>query len=277
MGWRKRLDKNTVFGLVLGLVCVVGGILVGGVPWDQLEINAGLFQSKYDMFMDIPSIIIVFGCTTAGILLGYPLTHLIDATKSLRKVLFAEQLRFDVVVSDLMALSSRARREGLLSLEEAADESTDDFLSRGLQMMVDGHEPTTIESVMYDEIGKLEERHRLSIGVYEQIGTYAPAMGMVGTLIGLVIMLKGMGTDVNAIGPAMAVAILTTFYGAIIANLLAIPIANKLKVQSNEEVAYKELIVQGLLSILAGENPRFMVERLNAMLPPKWRYVQDVS
>jgi chemotaxis protein MotA len=102
-------------------------------------------------------------------------------------------------------------------------------------------------------------------------------MGMVGTLIGLVIMLKGMGTDVNAIGPAMAVAILTTFYGAIIANLLAIPIANKLKVQSNEEVAYKELIVQGLLSILAGENPRFMVERLNAMLPPKWRYVQDVS
>ena len=120
-------------------------------------------------------------------------------------------------------------------------------------------------------IGKIDERHRISINVFDAMGAYGPAMGMLGTLIGLVLMLGSL-EDPSAIGPKMAIALLTTFYGAILANLVGIPIANKLKLRSAEEVAQKELIAAGLLSILAGENPRFMVERLNATLPPSGRF-----
>jgi chemotaxis protein MotA len=128
-----------------------------------------------------------------------------------------------------------------------------------------------VEEVLYGELDKIEERHGQSIKFWDDLGVYGPAMGLIGTLIGLVQMLQQMD-DPTAIGPAMAVALLTTFYGSIIANMIGIPLANKLKMKSQQEIADKTLVAQGLLSILAGENPRFMVERLNATLAPDQRW-----
>ena len=167
----------------------------------------------------------------------------------------------------LQDLSAKARSEGLLSLEAAAEEASDPFLKRGLQLMADGQDQDTVESVMYGEMDKISERHKSNVDVWDGIGSYAPAMGMIGTLIGLVQMLQNM-SDPAAIGPAMAVALLTTFYGSLIANMIGIPVANKLKLRNKEEVAHMELIVTGMSSILAGENPRFLVERLNSTLAP---------
>ena len=138
-------------------------------------------------------------------------------------------------------------------------------------MVVDGHDPEAIEDVLYSELDKIEERHKVNIGLMEYLGSASPALGMIGTLIGLVQMLQNM-TDPSSIGPAMAVALLTTFYGSVIANVFALPIAEKLKRRSTMELAEKALIAQGLLSILSGESPRFLIDRLNVQLPPSERF-----
>ena len=216
------------------------------------------------------SVLIVIGGTTASLFTAFPGGKVKTAIFAAKAAFKSASYDAEAMVKLLSELSNRARREGLLSLEDAANEADDDFLKRGLLLMADGHEAATIESVLYEEIAKIEERHKASIGVFDALANYGPAFGMIGTLVGLVQMLQQMD-DPNAIGPAMAVALLTTFYGSLLANVVGTPIANKLKVRSAEEIAHKELIAGGLLSILAGENPRFMVERLNASLPPAQR------
>jgi chemotaxis protein MotA len=250
------MDLATILGLVAAFTLLVISILLGG---------------SLLSFIDIPSVVVVIGCTTAALFIGYPGGVVLNALKAAKTAFFAPSYDPGKTIELLADLSNRARREGLLSLEAAAEQADDDFLKRGLLMMADGHEASTIESVLFDEIGKIEERHRGSVGVFDAMGAYGPAMGMLGTLIGLVLMLGSL-EDPSTIGPKMAIALLTTFYGAILANLVGIPIANKLKVRSAQEIAHKELIAAGLLSILAGENPRFMVERLNATLAPSQRF-----
>jgi len=250
------MDFSTGGGFFVCFGLVLVGILLGGL---------GLGP-----FIDYPSIAIVCGGTAGALFIGFPAGEVTTALKA-GKIAFKPPVAdAPQTVVQLSELSQRARREGLLSLEEAAEGAEDDFLKRGLQMMVDGHEPAAIESVLFGEIDKIEERHKTSIAVWDGLGAYAPGMGLIGTLVGLVQMLQQM-SDPSAIGPAMAVALLTTFYGALLANIIGIPIANKLKQRSAEEIAHKELIAQGLISILGGENPRFMVERLNATLAPDKR------
>ena len=250
------MDLATILGLVAAFALLLISMLMGG---------------SLVAFIDIPSVVVVIGCTTAAIFIAFPGGRVMNGMKAAKAAFFATPIDAKKTIELLSELSNKARREGLLSLEAAAAEAEDDFLKRGLLMMADGHEAATIESVLFDEIGKIDERHRISINVFDAMGAYGPAMGMLGTLIGLVLMLGSL-EDPSAIGPKMAIALLTTFYGAILANLVGIPIANKLKLRSAEEVAQKELIAAGLLSILAGENPRFMVERLNATLPASGRY-----
>jgi chemotaxis protein MotA len=244
------LGLLTAFGLILAAIFYGGSALA---------------------FIDPPSILIVIGGTTATLAVGFPTKRLKTAFLKASRPAF-RNLEYDAegTIKMLSELSNRARREGLLSLETAADEAEDEFLARGLRLMADGHEAGTIESVMFGELDKTSERHNESILVYDSIGVFGPAMGLIGTLIGLVQML-GKLDDPTAIGPAMAVALLTTFYGSVLANVVGLPLAQKLKCRSAQEVAYKELIMAGLLSILAGENPRFMVERLNATLAPDQR------
>ena len=246
------MDLATIFGLIAAFGLIVVGIKL---------------NSPLSIFVDLPSVaIVVLG--TIGILgVGFPAAHMKNAFKVLMKSIKTDPRGAEEVLQLMREMSSRARREGVLVLEDMANEQEDEFLKKGIQMVVDGHDPSAIEEVLYNEVDKISERHKAGQDFFEQFGTFAPAMGMIGTLIGLVQMLQKLD-DPSAIGPAMAVALLTTFYGAVMANVFALPIANKLKIRSQEEVAEKVLVIQGLLSILAGESPRFLVDRLNAQLPP---------
>ncbi|MFP4070709.1 MAG: motility protein A, partial [Desulfovibrionales bacterium] len=161
-------------------------------------------------------------------------------------------------------------REGILSLEPLLKDIDDDFLRKGLQLTVDGLEPQTIQEILETEISYLEDRHDSGAELMTIMGTFAPAMGMIGTVIGLVQMLQTMD-DPSTIGPAMAIALLTTFYGAVLANLVFIPLAGKLKTRSREEILLREMIMEGVLSISKGENPRIIEEKLNSYIPPKLR------
>ena len=254
------MDKSTIIGLALAAALVLLGMVQGD----------GTLAEKLMAFVDVTSIFIVGGGTLGAIIVAMPPDMLKDGMRSTRKAFFAEPIEIKETIQMLAQLSNRARREGLLSLEEAASTTEDAFLKRGLQMMADGHEAGTIESVMFDEILKMDERHRMATRFWDGLGMYGPAFGMIGTLIGLVKMLAKMD-DPTTIGPAMAVALITTLYGSMLANIVALPIADKLKARSMQEIQHKDLVMAGLLSILNGENPRFMVERLNSTIKPEHR------
>ncbi len=256
------MDPSTSVGLLITNVLILASIWIGGVGFMP--------------FVDIPSVLIVGGGTLGSVMTAFPLSAIKEAAKAGKTTLMPLKINPAATIKLLEDLSQRARREGLLSLEEAAEAADDEFLKRGLRMMVDGHEPSAIESVLFGEVDKMDERHKGNIAIYDGVAAYAPGMGLIGTLIGLVGMLQNMA-DPSSIGPAMAVALLTTFYGAILANVLGTPLGNKLKQRNAEEVAHKELIAQGLMSILGGENPRFMVERLNATLAPNDRLKSEAA
>jgi len=255
------MDLATIVGLSLAITCILIAILL----------NSTLFW-----FANAPSVLIVVGGTIGVLMVGYPGKVFLNAMKAGKNAVLTRPMSSQDTIQLLAELSNRARREGLLSLESAALETEDDFMKRGLLMVVDGHESNAIEEVLYQELDKIEERHKQAASVWDSMGAYAPAMGMIGTLIGLVQMLQQM-SDPTKIGPAMAVALLTTLYGSLLANLIGIPVANKLKTRSREELAAKGIVAQGLLSILNGENPRFMVERLNASLAPNSRYEEAAA
>ncbi|MBU1247643.1 MAG: MotA/TolQ/ExbB proton channel family protein, partial [Proteobacteria bacterium] len=170
--------------------------------------------------------------------------------------------------------ANRARREGILSLEPVIKEIDDDYMRKGLQLTVDGLEPAAIQEILETENAFLGERHETGADVVAVLGTLAPAMGMIGTVIGLVQMLQTM-SDPSSIGPAMAVALLTTLYGAVLSNLIFNPMAGKLKTRHKEENLQREMIMEGILAISKGENPRIIEEKLNSYLAPKDRKVSD--
>jgi len=241
----------------------VGGLLFAGT----LTIVAILMGSPLKTFYDLPSILMVVLGSFGIMAVCFPMGSMKDIPKVIKKGFMHKSKPPDQILQLMREMSSRARREGVLVLEDMASDQDDDFLKKGIQMVVDGHDPSAIEEVLYNEIDNMASRHKDGADLMDQMGTYAPAMGMIGTLVGLVQMLQSLD-DPASIGPAMAVALLTTFYGAIMANMFALPLAHKLKMRSAEEIAQKTLVVQGLLSILAGESPRFLVDRLNAQLPP---------
>lgn len=250
------MDLGTIVGLVCAFALILWGIMMG---------------SPLAYFINPPSVVIVVGGSFAIMFVGYPSETVLSAWKVARNAFTTRPRRRDEVLQLMRQMSTRARREGVLALEDVARSQDDEFLRRGIQMVVDGHDPEAIEDVLYTEIDKITERHIQGADFWDYLGNIAPAMGMIGTLIGLVQMLQNL-SDPSGIGPAMAVALLTTFYGSVMANVVAIPIGNKLKVRSTAEVAEKALIAQGLLSILSGESPRFLVDRLNVQLPPQERW-----
>jgi len=249
---------------IVGLLVVVGLILMGIMLGSPLLI-----------FFDLVSVLIVAFGSIFILFVAFPAAKVKNTLKVVKKAFKAEPRKAEELLTLMRQMSTRARREGVLALEDVARTQDDEFLKRGIQMVVDGHDPEAIEDVLYAELDKIEERHKEGIQVFEYITAAAPALGMIGTLIGLVQMLQNL-SDPNSIGPAMAVALLTTFYGSCIANVFSMPISEKLKCRSAEELAEKALIAQGLLSILSGESPRFLVDRLNVQLPPSERF-QEAS
>jgi len=249
------LDLATIFGIIVGLGFMVWGIMMNG------EISA---------FIDIPSMIIVLGGTAAGTFVAYPLKQVITSFNVARKAFFNKDLSPGDTISKIIELANIARREGLLALEEAAENIEDEFLQKGVMLIVDGTDPELVRNILETELAFLEERHSTGKSIFDTLAALSPAFGMIGTLIGLINMLKTLD-DPSTIGPSMSVALVTTFYGAILSNLIFMPISRKLQIKSKEEVLIKEIMVEGLLSIQAGENPRIIEIKLKAFLPPKIR------
>jgi chemotaxis protein MotA len=254
------LDLASILGLVLCLVVVIYGILVG-----QSSIAVLL------NFVDIPSIFITIGGGLMCVLAMSPsLKGFVENLASIKHVLKVLPANEEQTIRQIIELSNVARKEGLLALEEAANGIDDEFLKKGVLLIVDGTDPELVRSILETELNCIEGRHASKIAFWDAFGAMGPAWGMIGTLIGLVNMLKKMD-DAKSIGPNMAVALITTFYGALIANWICIPVSSKLKANNSQEIMIKEVMVEGLLSIQAGENPRVIEEKLKSFLSPARR------
>jgi chemotaxis protein MotA len=225
-------------------------------------------------FFDVNSIAIVFGGTTGALLMNFPLNQVIGAGKVLKNAFLHKAADPKVLIESLAELANKARREGILALEAAINDAPDEFMKQGIQLTVDGQDPSAIEAILSTEIDSLQDRHKAGADFFSTAATFAPALGLIGTLVGLVQMLLNM-SDPDAIGPSMAVALLTTFYGALLANLVFNPISGKLKNRSQEEVMLRNLVLEGVLAITAGDNPRVVEQKLNAFLAPSQRKPED--
>ena len=249
------MDIATVIGLLAAFGLMLSAILQGG---------------SLMIFIDAPSLIIVFGGVAGVVLVHFPLGDVLGAFSVARHAFFHKATSPVDTIEKLITYAGKARKEGILSLQSVMNEIDDDFFLKGLQMAVDGQEPEALKDMLEKEIEYVMERHDKGADIFDTIAAYGPAMGMIGTLIGLVQMLQNM-SDPSSIGPAMAVALLTTFYGAVLANVVATPISGKLKLRSASEVLNKTLVTEGMKAILEGENPRLMEQRLHAFVSPKER------
>ena len=221
-------------------------------------------------FINYPSLMIVVGGTIGVTLINYPLGAVIGVMGVLKNALVHKESSSTEIIKNLVEFSRVARREGILALQSLIKNVDDEFLIKGINLAIDGLEPQVIGDILDTELEQLENRHKFGAEVFTTMGAFAPAMGMMGTLIGLVQMLQQMD-DPSSIGPAMAVALLTTFYGVVIANLICLPIAGKLKTRSTQEVLFKQLMLEGIKAIQSGDNPRIVEQKLNAFIEPKNR------
>lgn len=246
------MDLATLLGILVAGGLVVGSILSGGsAAW----------------FINYPSLMIVIGGTMGATLINYPLADVVSVFKVTKNAFRNRTFHPIRLIPTMVDFAKKARREGILSFESHMKKIEDPFVKRCLQMAIDGMEADSIEEVISTEIMWLEERHRLGAEIFSTMGTFAPAVGMLGTIIGLVQMLMQM-QDPTAIGAPMAVALLTTFYGVMLANLLFLPISGKLKVRSRQEILNKQMVLQGILSIQEGDNYRIVEQKLKAFVSP---------
>jgi len=221
-------------------------------------------------FIDMPSVYIVVGGTVASILIAYPLKKVLGIIGVIKNVFLIKNSSPTETIKLLVGFAEQARREGILALEARSQEITDPFLKKGIQLAVDGTEPDLIKDILTTEISFIEARHKYSITILEFGATIAPAFGMIGTLLGLVLMLGNM-SDPDSIGPNMAVALITTLYGSLIANTICTPMAAKLGGYSSEEILTKELMLEGIMSLQSGDNPRIVEQKLTAFIAPGLR------
>ncbi len=251
------MDLGTLVGLGLGAGMVVVGIFLGG---------AGVM-----MYVDIPSVLIVIGGSLGSMMIASPMSRVVGLMSFVRHVLFTTDWKEEKMITDLVAFSERARREGLLALEDNLDEVEDEFMRKGIQLVVDGTDPEVIKDILYTDLNQIQSRHESGIQFFGIWGAIAPAFGMIGTLIGLIAMLVNIGGDTSIIGQGMSTALVTTLYGSFFANLLIIPLQRKLEDRDKIETRAREITIEGILSIQSGDNPRILLEKLVSFLPPKQR------
>jgi len=247
---------------LIGMLLCLGMLLFGIIS------AAGL--SGFVRYIDVPSAIITFGGAIAATLCCYSMQDFVSGLKSFTLIFKVPAVNTTEMIKKIIDLSNVARKEGLLSLEEAAAELDEPFMKKGILLIVDGTDPDLVRNIMETELVGIESRHKNCISFWETLGSMGPAWGMIGTLVGLVNMLYNMD-DASAIGPAMAVALITTLYGSLLSNWICTPVANKLKADNAAEMTIKEVMIEGLLSIQAGENPRVIEEKLKTFLAPKDR------
>lgn len=246
------MDLTTFIGIVIGTALVIFGI----------------GMDKISNFWDVQSVFIVVGGTFAALIASYPARVLKQLPKQF-KIILKNPYNPMEFIDQLHELAIIARKNGLLALEEKANSMADPFFREGLMLIVDSTTPQQVDEILNNTMDHIEERHNEIIEFYEKGAGYAPAFGMVGTLIGLVNMLMSMNMEEGADGIStnMGIALITTFYGSVMANLFFIPIAKKLQVRSDEELLCRKIIIEGILAIQAGENPTFLKEKLITYLP----------
>jgi chemotaxis protein MotA len=249
------MDIATVLGVIsaFGLVCIA--IFMGG---------------GISLFVNVPALMIVVGGTLGATMINYPLRDVLGVFKVVQKALFTKNISVSDLIKRFVSFAHKSRKEGILALESEIKDVKDEFLKKGIQLSIDGLEPKEIKEILETEVDFIESRHQLGAEIFATMGTFSPALGMIGTLIGLVQMLQSM-SDPSKIGPAMAVALLTTFYGSVMANIVCLPIAGKLRTRSKEEVLTKEMAIQGIISLSNGDNPRILQQKIQAFIPPNQR------
>lgn len=247
--------------------------LLGALIAYALVISALLMGVGIGPYIDIPSVLIVFGGCIGILMMCFPMDNVTGMVKVMLKTMKYPMEDASRLIEQLVEFAVKARRDGILSLESALDDVSDEFLIKGIRLAVDGTEPEVIKDILDTELGYMGERHKGGAGILGALVDYGPAMGMIGTLVGLVAMLQTMD-DPSSIGPAMATALITTFYGAMIANLFAGPLKVKLEYRSGQETLLREIMISGIMAIQAGDNPRIVEQKLNAYLPPKKRKSQ---
>jgi chemotaxis protein MotA len=250
------MNIATIIGVVGSFGMVIFGIVVGG--------------NSFTLFIDIPSLFIVVGGSYFALFTFGSARDALGVFSVMNLCFKVPNFNEQGIITKLMAMSEKARREGLLALEEELEDLDDEFIKKGMRLVVDGTDAEIIRNLMENELNQLQYRHSSKIGVVNMWGTLAPGLGMLGTVIGLIGMLANL-EDKSALGPNMAVALITTLYGSIIANLVMIPISAKLKGYDAFETRVKEMQIEGVLSIQAGDNPRILATKLLSYLTPQDR------
>lgn len=246
------MDIASVVGLLLAIGLIIGSILLGSAP--------------FTAFIDIPSVMVVIGGAIAAALISFPLASMLKAPKIALKVLLNKSEDRLELIKQIVSLAETARRDGLLALEPKIADIQHPLVRSGIQMAVDGTTPEIVEEVLRTEVEAMVTRHREGKGIMDQLGRFAPAYGMIGTLMGLIMMLQDM-SDPSGIGAGMAVALITTLYGAIVANVFFSPFAEKLGLMSRQELVGMEIAIRGVMAIQSGESPRAIDQKLQTFLP----------
>lgn len=248
------MDPTTIIGVVAGFGFILFGIMTGG---------------ELGNFWDPGSVLIVLGGTFSAVIASFPLDKLKKMGKHMTKLISGKKYQPEPVIDTIIEFAQLARKDGLLVLEERANELEDPFFKKGILLVVDAMEAEKVREILENEVSSMIERHDGEVAIYEKASSYAPAFGMIGTLVGLVNMLKSMDLSSgssDSLGVSMATALVTTFYGCILANLLFGPIAKKLRIRNDEEVIYKQVIIEGVVGIQAGDNPKVLKEKLVSLL-----------
>jgi chemotaxis protein MotA len=250
------MDISSIIGIVSGIGFVIGTIQLGG---------------SIVAFINIPSVLIVVGGTVAATMIGYPLKDFLGIFKAAMKIFIFKLEPAEDIIANLVATSNKARKGGLLSIEGNIEDTNDPYLAQALQMTVDGVKTADIAAIMQKKMELTKKALDTGSDIFSSMGGYAPAFGMIGTLIGLVQMLANLD-DPSSIGPRMAVAMITTFYGAVLANLFFIPMSDKLAGRNEEEMINMNIIFQGIISIREGEHPKLMEDKLNIYMDDAKEY-----
>ncbi len=250
------MDIASVLGVIIAISLILGAIVLGG--------------GSFGAFIDPPSLMVVIGGAIAAAMISFPMKNFLGVFGVGMKVFLYKLDSIPSLIEELVSLAETARRDGLLALESRLDDIENSFVVLGIQMAVDGTRPEVMEDIMRTELDAVATRHRDGKAILDCMGRFAPAFGMIGTLMGLVIMLGDM-SDPSKIGAGMAVALLTTMYGAIASNVVFLPFAEKLGFTNKQELLAMEIIVRGIMAIQSGENPRVIEQKLNTFIPPKLR------
>ena len=250
------MDITTIIGLVLAWGAFFGSVIMEG--------------GNVSSFMNPPAIVLVFGGTIGATLMSFPLTQIKKLPQIIKNAFMGADPDVAKVIQTLVHFAERARREGLLALEDEAKAIDDAFLQKGIQLAVDGTDPELVRTILETEVAYVQERHAVGANIFATAGGFAPTLGVIGTVAGLVHMLANL-SDPGSMGPSIASAFIATLLGVSSANLIFLPIAGKLKNRSAGEVLVREIMMEGILSIQAGDNPRVVEEKLKAFLAPAQR------